>query len=231
MPAENAHGDYGVSIRAPQSLAGRPIICAADSGSGTEFQSAPRNRLRGDDGNSSRCLPWHSFNPRPAIACGATRSTERRHRRRQRFNPRPAIACGATASGAGAAPGTQFQSAPRNRLRGDLVEQVWNELGYVSIRAPQSLAGRLRPPQRARPQQLTTAFPPTSQLARCHGLVKLPRNEANTCRCAYFKTTRNSRHRLGACGSRNHRISGSFKSTGFPTPWCSVRCTAASSRK
>src|SRR5271157_2717250 len=108
MPAENAHGDYGVSIRAPQSLAGRPIICAADSGSGTEFQSAPRNRLRGDDGNSSRCLPW------------------------QRFNPRPAIACGATASGAGAAPGTQFQSAPRNRLRGDLVEQVWNELGYVS---------------------------------------------------------------------------------------------------
>jgi len=37
----------------------------------------------------------------------------------------------------------------------------------------------------------------------------------------------------GTYGSRQraHKMSGSVKSTGLSTPWCSVRCTAFSSRK
>jgi len=52
----------------------------------------------------------------------------------------------------------------------------------------------------------------------------------NAWRRACFNKPRKSRSGVGTSGSRNHKTSGSVKSTGLAIPWCSVRCTAVSSR-
>jgi len=62
-----------VSIRAPQLLTGRPTTATAMIKVVT-FQSAPRNCSRGDHRRPPRWSPAWCFNPRPAIAHGATRS-------------------------------------------------------------------------------------------------------------------------------------------------------------
>ena len=60
------------------------------------------------------------------------------------FNPRPAVSCGATKLPTQAPTNASFQSAPRSLLRGDTYLCGYTVFhGKVSIRAPQSPAGRL----------------------------------------------------------------------------------------
>ncbi len=61
----------GVSIRAPLSRAGRPLSPQV-APPPSEFQSAPRSRERGDFKSSAQKRETSCFNPRPALASGAT---------------------------------------------------------------------------------------------------------------------------------------------------------------
>src|SRR6266568_3670681 len=60
-------------------------------------QDAPRARARGDDVWLALSGPRFGFNPRPAVARGATRASPPRRAISRSFNPRPALARGATA--------------------------------------------------------------------------------------------------------------------------------------
>ncbi len=60
------------------------------------FQSAPRPRERGDSSIATPWTPQPCFNPRPALASGATPGHSRLNRSSTSFNPRPALASGAT---------------------------------------------------------------------------------------------------------------------------------------
>ena len=110
---------FEVSIRAPHFHAGR-LKRGNPRCRGILFQSAPRTFMRGDWNPVFSWKYQTSFNPRPALSCGATgRSHEQRiaglvsiraphfHAGRrsplsslplqeQSFNPRPALSCGAT---------------------------------------------------------------------------------------------------------------------------------------
>src|SRR5271157_144231 len=110
---------------------------AGDSTTLSTFQSAPRNRLRGDRTMPTVHRLWRCFNPRPAIACGATAPDLLSELARR-------VSIRAPQSLAGRPPAsktidttlTPFQSAPRNRLRGDRVVRLLLRRGLVSIRAP-----------------------------------------------------------------------------------------------
>ena len=131
-----------VSIRAPRSRAGRPVITSvpatatlfqsaprarargdyplkATADGLAKFQSAPRARARGDLSPDENELALQGFNPRPALARGATNCPAERPPVSASFNPRPALARGAT----------YYLSPNRAVLQ-------------VSIRAPRSRAGR-----------------------------------------------------------------------------------------
>jgi len=84
-----------VSIRAPQLLTGR-LASSSSNRRFQGFQSAPRNCSRGDSRSVPWCPPGRCFNPRPAIAHGATPWRQRARHGDPCFNPRPAIAHGAT---------------------------------------------------------------------------------------------------------------------------------------
>ena len=84
------------------------------------FQSAPRARARGDYSTVPRPEAIAGFNPRPALARGATAVNPGILRDGPCFNPRPALARGATIA------------SPPDQLAAE-----------VSIRAPRSRAGRL----------------------------------------------------------------------------------------
>jgi len=70
-PNDCGVGSGMVSIRAPRSRAGR-LKSAPESGRCAMFQSAPRARARGDQSVAMLPSGLAGFNPRPALARGAT---------------------------------------------------------------------------------------------------------------------------------------------------------------
>ena len=86
-----------VSIRAPQSPAGR-LICDRPSSrriSGVSIR-APQSPAGRRQGAARRARGCSCFNPRPAVSCGATCSHPPDWWVWECFNPRPAVSCGAT---------------------------------------------------------------------------------------------------------------------------------------
>ena len=144
-----------VSIRAPPSRAGRLLspICLAYS---IMFQSAPRPRGRGDLPAVRVVVSAVVFQsaPRPRGRGDMSEFTMPTGDPAG-FNPRPALAGGATNTpSAAASPATTFQSAPRPRGRGDSgPAAAANPPPSVSIRAPPSRAGR--PKRSCRPSSPT----------------------------------------------------------------------------
>jgi hypothetical protein len=76
-------------------------------------------------------------------------------------------------------------------------------------------------------------FSRTSPFVAWLPCFKCQRSAANPCANGIQRQSRNPRVSPGTWGSRQHahKTKGSLKSTGFAAPWCSVRCTALSSRK
>ena len=155
-----------VSIRAPLLRAGRRTARPATHGSRT-FQSAPRSCERGDTTPPAARRALGSFNPRPALASGATsfnssicrlsaqfqsapRSCERGDTLKaapvdgsKGFNPRPALASGATPYVINvAAVGRVSIRAPLLRAGRRSPEARQCARDSVSIRAPLLRAGR-----------------------------------------------------------------------------------------
>ena len=157
---QHQRGPVCVSIRAPHFHAGRRHTPAC-RGSLPLFQSAPRTFMRGDGVGNCKPRSCISFNPRPALSCGATSSMTGNYntwlvsiraphfhagRPGQTcplitvpgFNPRPALSCGATPS-----------------------HEQADSLHGVSIRAPHFHAGRRRPGQHAGPDGAFQSAPRT----------------------------------------------------------------------
>src|SRR5207237_145913 len=157
------------------------------------------------------------------------------------FNPRPALFCGATRLTAGLPPAAHllFQSAPRALLRGDLGPKAIPLYQDVSIRAPRSSAGRLcqlefsrrhetlwvnprpslfcGPTPSARHDTATVTYHTISAdlpIAAVPRFREPAKKHANAWRRTCLNEPRNSRDWVGTCSSRNHRMSGSVRSTG-----------------
>ncbi len=118
----------GVSIRAPLSRAGRQRFSRHTFGSSV-FQSAPRSRERGDWCCLFAWVTEVGFNPRPALASGATNSD-------QNFFATKCVSI----------------RAPLSRAGRQLWEKAKARKLQVSIRAPLSRAGRPRLAFEAEPQ-------------------------------------------------------------------------------
>ncbi len=107
------------------------------------FQSAPRACARGDWVLDTGDEYSPCFNPRPALARGATPGHQRARRGQISFNPRPALARGATRASRGRA-NTRSGFNPRPALaRGATSRPTAMPASHcVSIRAPRLRAGR-----------------------------------------------------------------------------------------
>ena len=178
-----------VSIRAPHFHAGRPLHISTDTAADL-FQSAPRTFMRGDAPRHRRSPGLllfqsaprtfmrgdllrrvyrrrvRSFNPRPALSCGATkkravrnalqavsiraphfhagrRASEPRPARWRGFNPRPALSCGATRTCPARSPSSiRFNPRPALSCGATHLQDAANARLFVSIRAPHFHAGR-----------------------------------------------------------------------------------------
>ena len=130
-----------VSIRAPHFHAGRPLM-AANVDQPSLFQSAPRTFMRGD--HSAQMMTAHiiSFNPRPALSCGATNESSVGGTQGTVSIRAPHFHAGRRPRGGGYAGDWMFQSAPRTFMRGDCAQRCWAGELCVSIRAPHFHAGR-----------------------------------------------------------------------------------------
>ena len=210
----HALGDSNrVSIRAPLSRAGRrPDTGAAprfdlfqsaprsrergDAPHSSQpfanqsFQSAPRSRERGDSARSSPCPGRSSFNPRPALASGATFEFPIKDEHARVSIRAPLSRAGRLRRVVSAAPLMLFQSAPRSRERGDITIgfivgrlERFNprpalasgatrpvaarcQSRNVSIRAPLSRAGRLTSPVLLADGRLVSIRAPLSRAGR-----------------------------------------------------------------
>jgi len=124
-------------------LTGRPkkhLLCQQTR----QFQSAPRDCSRGDFFNLMVRREKGGFNPRPAIAHGATKQAEILVEIMSGFNPRPAIAHGATkAFSFNSSGSTGFNPRPAIAHGATSCHRPNCYLSPVSIRAPRLLTGRL----------------------------------------------------------------------------------------
>ena len=118
-PASGPCGRLVVSIRAPRLLAGRPDEPGQHQAFGL-FQSAPRDCSRGDRWISAGAADSASFNPRPAIARGATANRHGSVRRGIVSIRAPRLLAGRLNKGMLINSLMLFQSAPRDCSRGDV---------------------------------------------------------------------------------------------------------------
>ena len=156
------------------------------------------------------------------IAHGATDACLVNMRPFYRFNPRPVIAHGATSSAPRCAvTARMFQSAPRDRSRGDShTRSAWRDAVFFNPRPVIAHGATLRPWLVPESQGVSSWFPPAWQ--------RLPLRQSPICQRTVEKTRfywpfgapRNSRLPPGTRGSRSrrHNTKGSVKSTGSLTP-------------
>ena len=109
---------YGVSIRAPHFHAGRRSNSRTRIIRST-FQSAPRTFMRGDVGRLELRQAIRSFNPRPALSCGATGSAQYGRGVREVSIRAPHFHAGRRSPCRDTSAHPRFQSAPRTFMRGD----------------------------------------------------------------------------------------------------------------
>ena len=136
---EQLKGYFGVSIRAPRSRAGRRGGRGRACGAWV-FQSAPRARARGDGNAAPAAAQQVEFQSAPrARARGDARAAPAPTPSRC-FNPRPALARGATDAQAGD-PGAELVSirAPRSRAGRPLADEA-HRLACLFQSAPRARA-------------------------------------------------------------------------------------------
>ncbi len=97
MPAHSASWATQVSIRAPRLRAGRPTTAAAPAHP-LPFQSAPRACARGDQAVPAIAWLAHEFQSAPRACARGDQEGPSLPAADRRFNPRPALARGATSS-------------------------------------------------------------------------------------------------------------------------------------
>ena len=109
------------------------------------FQSAPRSLMRGDL-MRARCSPLHwSFNPRPAVLCGATFAPAYRGLVTYLFQSAPRSVMRGDDLSCTCDDGRKFQSAPRSVMRGDLFQWEITATGICFNPRPAVLCGATPP--------------------------------------------------------------------------------------